>query len=236
MRFYFRPILYFTALMAPLFAILIGLGVWQIERLHWKLGLIAEVNRNLTAPPIGLDKALAMGAGAQYRHVALEGHFENAREVYVFATGPDGAAVYHVLTPFVTTDGRMMMVDRGIVPPERRNSDTRRKGQLEGIRRIVGVWRKADPPGLFIPPADLGDHVWYARDLKLIAITERLSLASLYLVEIDATPVPGGWPKGGQTVVTFRNEHLQYAMTWFGLAAALLFIYFAYHRSRGRLG
>jgi surfeit locus 1 family protein len=55
------------------------------------------------------------------------------------------------------------------------------------------------------------------------------------IVEVDATPNPGGWPKGGQTIVTLPNDHLQYAITWFLLAAALVVIYFAYHRARGRL-
>ena len=55
------------------------------------------------------------------------------------------------------------------------------------------------------------------------------------MIEADATPNPGGWPKGGQTVVSFRNEHLSYAVTWFGLAAGLIGVYLAYHMSKGRL-
>ena len=89
--------------------------------------------------------------------------------------------------------------------------------------------------GLFTPPPDLKQRVWYARDLKAIAAADHISLAAPELVEADATPNPGGWPKGGQTVVTFRNQHLSYAVTWFGLAAGLVGVWLAYHISKGRI-
>ena len=69
-----------------------------------------------------------------------------------------------------------------------------------------------------------------------MARQDGVALLAPVVLEADAAPNPGGWPKGGQTVVTFRNEHLQYAITWFALAAGLLLVYFAYHRSLGRLG
>ena len=100
----------------------------------------------------------------------------------------------------------------------------------------MGVWRTPDAPGLFTPEPDLGRHIWYARDVAGIAKAFGLKLAAPVVVEADATPVPGGWPKGGQTIVTLRNEHLQYAITWFLLAASLVVIYFAYHRAEGRFG
>lgn len=235
MRLHFRPLPVFTLSAAAVFALLVSLGVWQIHRLHWKLGLIAEVSRSLTLPPVSLDAALAMGKAAEYRHVALDGRFENAKEAYVFATGPHGAPVYHVLVPFVT-DGRTLMVDRGIVPVERRDPRTRTAGLLHGERRLVGVWRTPDAPGLFTPAPDPARRVWYSRDVTAIAAADHVALAAPVVIEADAAPNPGGWPKGGQTKVTFRNEHLQYALTWFGLAATLLGVWLAYHVSRGRLG
>ncbi len=235
-RFYFRPLPVFTAVCMLMFAALISLGVWQLHRLHWKLGLIAEVHDRMTLPPISLDKALSLGDAAQYHRVALGGHFENAREVYVYTTGPHGGPAYHVLTPFVTDGGRMLLVDRGLVPVNRMNPAARARGQLEGERRIVGVWHSLDARGIFTPQPDLAHRVWYSPDVKSIAAAEHLKLATDVLVEADATPNPGGWPKGGQTVVTFRNEHMQYALTWFGMAGGLLGVYLAFHISRGRLG
>ena len=103
-------------------------------------------------------------------------------------------------------------------------------------RRIVGVWRYGDAPGAFTPHPDLAKRIWYVRDVAAIARADHIKPAAPVLIEADATPNPGGWPKGGQTVVTFRNEHLQYAITWFLMAAGLLGVYLAYHVSKGRLG
>ncbi len=233
MQFHFRPLPIFTIVSTLLLAVLISLGVWQLERLQWKLGLIAQVNRNLAATPISLDRALAMGEGTQYRRVALTGRFDNTKETYVYATGPDGAPVYHVLTPF-EVEGRVLIVDRGIVPKGLLDPKTRTSA--EGEHTLVGVWRVPDPPGMFTPPPDTAHRIWYSRDVNAIASVDRVKLAAPVVVEADAAPNPGGWPLGGQTQVTFRNEHLQYAITWFALAAALLGVYLAFHISRGRLG
>jgi surfeit locus 1 family protein len=220
---------------AILFSGLIGLGVWQLERLEWKRALIAQVDRNLAAPPLPLDRALAMGGdAAQYRRVVLDGRFDNSKEAYLFATDADGNPVYHVLVPFRTVR-ETLLVDRGIVPPALQPASTRKAGEIDGRTRITGVWRVPDPVGLFTPPPDLGKRIWYSRDVRTIARADGVALAELVIIEADSTPNPGGWPRGGQTQVHFRNEHLQYAITWFALAASLLVLYFAYHVSRGRL-
>lgn len=236
MRLYFRPIPRLTVAVVLAFALLMGLGIWQIERLHWKLALIAQVNSNLAAQPLTPDRALAMGSEAQYRRVALMGHFDNKDEAYVFTTGPGDQAVYHLLTPFRLADGRTLMVDRGYIPLALGDPGVRKAGELDGVQRLVGVWRTPDAPGPFTPAPDLKKRVWYARDVTAMAKAERIALAAPVIVEADAAPNPGGWPKGGQTVVRFRNQHLQYALTWFALAGGLLIVYLAYHRTQGRLG
>jgi surfeit locus 1 family protein len=234
MKFTFRPYPGMTIACAILLAILCALGVWQLERLQWKLALIATVNGHMTAAPVSLDKVLAMNAAtAQYRHVALEGRFDHAREAYVFTTD-DGAPVYHVLTPFLTDGGRALLVDRGEVPKEKLDPATRTAGSVTGETHIIGVWRMPDAPGFFTPPPDTAHRIWYARDLAGIAAADHVVLAAPVVIEADATPNPGGWPRGGQTVVEFRNAHLSYAVTWFGLALGLLGIWFAYHISKGR--
>jgi surfeit locus 1 family protein len=236
MTFRFRPLAGFTLLFLPLFALLLGLGTWQLERLQWKLGLIAQISRNIHGAPISIDSALANGAAAaQYRRVALSGHFINADEVYVFTTGPHGMAVYHVLTPMTLPDGRSFMIDRGLVPPALRAPATRVSGLLEGKQAVVGVLRTPDRPGLFTPAPDITHRIWYARDLEGMATALHLRISAPFIIEADATPIPGGWPLGGQTIVNLPNDHLQYAITWFLLAAALAIVYFTYHGARGRL-
>ena len=142
----FRPYPGFTIASAIMTVILIGLGVWQLQRLTWKENLIATVSGHMTAAPVSLDDALKLSADdVQYRKVALTGHFDNARENYVFTTDVNGDPVYHVLTPFITDDGRTLMVDRGEIaqnqlPPQSRTP-------IEGPTRVVGVWRVPDSPG-----------------------------------------------------------------------------------------
>jgi len=228
----FKPTLWFL----PAFLLLIALGVWQVHRLHWKLGLIAEVNHHLTATPISLARVLALPPDqAQYRRVTLTGHFLNGKESYAFATGSEGMPGYHVMTPFVAAGGAVVMVDRGFVPKEFRNPQTRKASLLEGLHRITGIWRTPSPANLFTPAPDLRQRIWYARDIVAMAAAVHVRLVAPMVLEADATPNPGGWPKGGQTVVDFPNNHLQYAITWFALAAGLLVIYLLYHRGQGRL-
>ena len=196
--------------------------------------MIATVTGHMLAKPLTLDQALRMKADdVQYRKVSLSGHFDNAKEAYVFTTGEGGEPVYHVLTPFLTDDGRVLMVDRGEIPQEKLPPQSRMP--VAGEIRLVGVWRVPDAPGAFAQ-ADPARHVWYARDLAGIAAADGVRLAAPVVIEADASPNPGGWPKGGQTVVDFPNNHLSYAITWFGLAAGLIGVYFAYHISKGRLG
>jgi surfeit locus 1 family protein len=229
----FRPYPGVTVAAVIATAILIGLGVWQLERLQWKLALIADVNGHMAAAPLSLDQALKLDADSvQYRRVALAGHFDNAKEAYVFTTDAAGEPVYHVLTPFETAKGTMM-VDRGYVTKDR--IDPAARTPVEGDTNLVGIWRVPDAPGAFTPAPDKARRIWYARDLKGIAEAGRVRLAAPVLIEADAAPNPGGWPKGGQTVVSFRNEHLSYAITWFGLAAGLIGVYLAFHISKGRL-
>lgn len=232
----FQPIRSFTFLCLPVFVLLMGLGVWQLERLQWKLALIVQIHRNMAASPVSLDRALALDDQAQYRPVALEGRFDNSKEVYAFTTGPGGAPVYHVLTPLILQNGRAMMIDRGYVPTSLRDPASRPGSEPQGTVRIVGIWRTPDRPGPFTPAPDLKHRVWFARDLAGISKVEHLSLAAPALLEARASRAVGAWPRGGQTRVDIPNDHLQYALTWFLLAGALLVVYFAYHRAHGRLG
>jgi surfeit locus 1 family protein len=232
----FRPYPGLTIACTLLFALLCALGTWQLNRLSWKLALIARVNSHMAAPPVTLDQVQKMnGDDAQYRRVTLSGRFEHAKEAYVFTTAAGGSPIYHVLTPFRTEDGRVLMVDRGAVPKEKLAPQTRAAGNVEGETRVTGVWRVPDPPGPFTPKADPARRIWYARDLSAIAAADHLRLAAPVVIEADATPNPGGLPRGGQTVINFRNQHLSYAVTWYGLAAVLLGVWLAYHNSKGRI-
>jgi surfeit locus 1 family protein len=233
----FRPYPGLTVACALLFALLCGLGSWQLQRLQWKLALIAQVNHQIHMSPLELDDGgmLHKEPETDYEHVTVNGRFDNSKETYLFGTGLSGEPVYHVLVPFIAGSGRVYLVDRGVVPKEKLDQATRREGLIEGPVRITGIWRWPSPPGYFTPPADTTHRTWFWHDLAAIQTYDHIRLFQPGVIEADAAPNPGGWPKGGQTVVSFRNQHLSYAVTWFGLAIVLLCIWFSYNISKGRI-
>ena len=231
----FRPLLAPTLWFLPGFTLLVGLGVWQIERLHEKEALIASVEAGMKAPPVPLADALGQGAAeAEYHHVRVTGRFRHDSELYLFSRGPMGAVGVDIVTPFVQGDGQTVLVDRGFVPDALRDKKTRADGQVPGEMTLTGVLRLSQQPGMFTPAPDRGTRLWFVKDVPSMAAALGVEVPPV-LIEADATPNPGGWPLGGRTQVEFPNDHLQYAVTWFGLALALMAVYLLYHRSRGRL-
>ena len=236
MRIIFKPLPGLTIATFLGLALTITLGVWQVQRLQWKEDLIATANANIRKSPIVLDDALKNSQASQYRKVRVRGHVLHDKEVAAFATGEGGKPLYHVITPFVTEDGRTLLVDRGIVPESLRAPAARAAGQIAGEQNLIGVWRTPDPPGAFTPPPDLKKRIWYSRDIAGISRAAGIQPVADAMIEADSATNPGGWPKGGQTRINFPNSHLQYAGTWFLLACVLLAVYVAFHISRGRLG
>lgn len=231
----FRPLLGATLWFVPGFFLLAGLGIWQIERLHEKEALIASVESGMRAAPVPLDDLLKeAGTNAEYHHVRVTGRFLHDKELYLFARGPQSAVGVDIITPLVQGNGQTVLVDRGFVPDALREPQTRQAAQITGEISLTGVFRASQRAGMFTPAPDRQKRLWFVKDVPGMAKALGLT-APPVMVEADDTPNPGGWPLGGRTVVDFPNDHLQYAITWFGLALALLTVYLLYHRSRGRL-
>jgi surfeit locus 1 family protein len=232
----FRPLLGPTLWFLPGVALLVGLGVWQLQRLGEKEALIASVEAGMKASPAPLADALRSGpAESEYHHVQLRGRFLHDKEAYVFSRGAMGAVGMDIVTPLVQDNGETVLVDRGFVPEALHDPKTREPGQVKGEVSVTGVLRLPQRPGLFTPAPNIAARLWFVKDVPDMAKILGVEVPPV-LIEADATPNPGGWPLGGQTRVEFPNDHLQYAITWFGLALALSAVYLTYHRSRGRLG
>jgi surfeit locus 1 family protein len=231
----FRLHLLLTAFALPAVLLLLGLGVWQVERLHWKEGLIAERRAATAAAPVPLPRARAVTSAMEFRHVLARGVFLNDKEILVFAAPRIGKAGFDVLTPLVQADGRTVFVNRGFVPAALRDPATRAAGEIAGPVRVEGLLRLPPRarPNWFVPDNQPSRNRWFWIDLPRMAAVDGLQRVAPYYVDADATPNPGGWPRGGLTRVRLPNNHLQYALTWFSLAVALLVIYVLYHRDRG---
>ena len=140
-----------------------------------------------------------------------------------------------MITPLDIANGPTILINRGFVPDARRDPATRAVGQVPGETTVTGVVRLSQSPNWFTPPPDTKKRLWFSRTEDSMAAAAGLSPGLPIFVEADATPNPGGYPIGGQTVVDFPNNHLSYAITWFALALALMGVYLVYHAKHGRL-
>ena len=232
-----KGLLGFTALALAALAVLIGLGVWQLERLQWKEGLIAEIEARSTGAPITIAEALAIarqGRDPDYYRVRVEGRFHHDKERYLFAQSlADGTPGWHVITPLETTGGDMVLVDRGFVPDVLKEASSRASGQVEGVVTVTGIVRSPEIQGSFVPDNEREANRWFWRDLGAMArsmFPEGTVEMAPFFFDAEKSDVPGGWPEGGQTRLELPNNHLQYAITWFLLALCLLVIYAVYVR------
>ena len=223
-----------TAVTAVGLALLIGLGIWQLERRIWKHDLIATLNAELARPPVDLPPRAQWSAlqptRHEFRRVSFAAELLRGQEALVYSAGsalrPDiKGPGYWVFAPAQLVSGSVVIVNRGFVPAERKNPASRAQGAPRGVVDIVGIMRWPERGGSFTPAADVKGNVWYARDLKAIAAAKHWPDEAPFYVDQESPVPPGGWPKPGKMAVNLPDNHLQYALTWFGCALALAIIY-----------
>jgi surfeit locus 1 family protein len=236
------------ALIAPAVATLIGvallvaLGNWQLRRLAWKEALIAAVETRSHAPPVDAPTEAEWPrldpADYEYRHVRLTGAFERDKQVLVFRALSDPRGRYGgqgdlVLTPLRLADGSVVLVDRGFVPDASKAAADDVGG---GQTTVTGLMRASEARNWFTPADDPAKGQWFTRDISAIASAEALTRVAPFIVDADAGAAPDALPEGGETILAFPNNHFSYALTWYGLAAALIGVFGAFVASRLRAG
>ncbi|MBB4953748.1 surfeit locus 1 family protein [Agrobacterium vitis] len=209
---------------------LVMLGTWQLHRLSWKEGLLADIESRRHQPAAtveDMDRLARSGGDVDYRAMSAVGDFLNDRERHFLATY-QGSAGFYIYTPLQLADGRYLFVNRGFVPEDKKDPNTRMGGQLLGQQRITGLARAklTQKPSALVPDNDTVKNVFYWKDLEAMAESTGLPADKVLPFFLDAgpMPVPGGLPIGGVTQIDLPNSHLQYALTWYGLALALLVI------------
>ncbi|ENN79910.1 hypothetical protein HUJ04_003654 [Dendroctonus ponderosae] len=212
-----------------------GLGVWQVQRKTWKEQLIAEMTDRIDSAPIELPGSFDEIRELEYRPVRVRGTFLHDKEIYM---GPRGLLQkdtgannflslsiqgYHVITPFKLADrDQTILVNRGWVLNSRLKPHTRADTQIEGVVDVIGLVRLSETRPNFSVKNQENSNLYFYRDLE--AMCAATGASPIFLDQTVDFNLPGG-PTGGQTVVTLRNEHLSYIITWFSLSAATMYMW-----------
>lgn len=219
--------------------VLLKLGFWQLDRLAWKESLIVQVEEGVSKAPVGApgpSNWQGLAEADDYRHVSVTGAFLQGAVFYYNAlsdpAGPFGGPGVMTYAPFETVDGWVVLVNRGFLPQDLESA--RREPALvlpQGRMELTGLLRLSEKPNWTTPETDPSDNIWFARDTQ--AMGEVLGIApdvlAPYSIDLDAGFTPqGGLPQAGETIVRFKNDHLGYALTWFGLAATLVGVFLTY--------
>lgn len=208
----------FLLVAAALFS---GLGLWQVERRAWKHDLIARVDARIHAPAVPAPGPQAWPQvspdTSEYLRVTARGRFVPAKAALVQAVTTLGPGFWFMV-PLETDQGFTILVNRGYVPGDWKDPAARTDPAPPGEVTVSGLLRLTEPGGGFLRANDPAGDRWFSRDVAAIAAARGLGPVAPYFIDSDAAGPAGRFPAGGLTVVTFPDNHLVYALTWFAMA------------------
>ena len=194
-------------------AILVALGLWQVQRLDWKRGILSEIETTIAGAPQPLPET-PDAAAHRFLPVAVEGEI-GAGELHVLVSRKLVGAGYRIIAPFETEAGRRILIDRGFVPTEDKAAD-----RPAGPARLEGNLHWPAERSDFTPENDRDGNIWFAREVPVMA--EALDTEPVLLVVREAAPGAPGITPLPVSAEGIPNDHLQYAITWFSLAVLWL--------------
>ncbi|WP_050461095.1 SURF1 family protein [Herbaspirillum autotrophicum] len=222
-----RTLILLLACAGILLAGLLGLGTWQLKRLQWKLDLIERVQQRVHAAPVAAPDpahwSQISAANDEYRRVRVSGVFLDALSTKVQAVTDLGSGFW-LMTPLRSADGSITLINRGYIPA---GAAAEVSAAPAGITSVSGLLRMSEPGGGFLRHNDAAGNRWFSRDAAAIAAAHGLQQVAPYFIDAAASaPVAGDnaqirYPAGGLTVISFHNNHLVYALTWYALALML---------------
>jgi len=233
----FRPFLWLTIVSLPALLVLVGLGSWQLQRLQWKNDLISSFEARAAAPAIAVPAADAGLDDVEFRRLSLEGAFLHDREIFLTGRTYEGNAGFHVVTPFKLDDGRLILINRGWVSEDYRDPAKRSFSQINGKTSVTGILRRPGVKGYFVPENEPDNGFWFTLIPGQINQHLGLDAAAINAFYADAVRTSDvvTLPIAAKTKLNLRNAHLSYALTWYGIALALIGVYIAFHYQAGRL-
>lgn len=213
---------------APVLALLLALGTWQVQRLRWKTELLERIAAAEAAPPVPLRPG---EAPPPYSKAVATGRFDHGREALLGVEVRGATLGAHLLTPLLRPDGApALLVDRGWVPLERGQALDRPEGEVT----VTGYIRPAEARGAFSATDDAAGRRFYTFDPAAIGRALGLEAVAPYGLVALAPPgaPPAALPAAARSLPRPNNPHLGYAITWYGLAVALVGVFVAFARRR----
>lgn len=228
---WFRPGKLLTIVVGLAFIVLIFLGTWQARKIGPKTALVSSITSGLMAEPMQLPVHVDDPQSVAYRRISFHGEVMNSEPVRVFGTNLKGRPGYYLYKPVVREFGRAVLVNFGWVPLELKKEPS----LPSGMTTISGVLLLSAEPGSFTPPNDLANNIWYTADVFEMASHFGLGAKDHYHFRIFADAAEDvEYPLGGQVRIDIPNDHFEYMLTWYGIAAALLGVYVAFGRKKAQ--
>ena len=231
----FKPLFWPTLFAVPLVILLILLGGWQLSRLSEKTELISKFEQRSKSPAMAIEQISQPIDKFEFQRIGITGKYLHQSEIYLTGRTYEGNAGFHVITPF-ETNGKKILVNRGWVSEAYKEPNTRPFSLIEEEIYLEGILRLPGKKGFFVPENEPEKGFWFtlkpdeiARYLKKDEIKQDFYIDIIRIGEIITLPI------AAEVNINVRNSHFNYALTWFGLAVALIVIYFVFHHQNGRL-
>jgi cytochrome oxidase assembly protein ShyY1 len=228
-------------------ALLVGLGVWQLQRRVEKHALIAALTERLTAVPGSLPQPSQWSALTpdrdEFRRVSFTATYQSRLDAMVYSSGSairddiSGPGTWAFI-PARLADGEIVAVNAGFMPNTMQDRDQQDRAVARLITNepvmLTGYIRFPEAAGVLTPAQDRAKRLWFTRDHLAMAQALGWNKVAPFYIDLEA-PVPlSGIPKPGPLQVHLKDDHLQYAITWFGLAGAVVIAFAVWLRAQRR--
>ncbi|MCK5041444.1 MAG: SURF1 family protein [Sphingomonadales bacterium] len=222
-----------TVIVLAAFVALLALGTWQVQRMVWKTDMLTAIHTGMAAEPTVFDNSATYD---EYTRIMVEGRFDHAKEMYVYAINKNGLPGFYIYVPLHTDNNETIIINRGFVAPDFLDQATRAEGLPSGNVSLTGMLRNGAVKKYFIPENDITANRWFFADLAAMVDNIGQDRDTVYpmILELEADSAVTVPPYGGVTRVNIPNNHLGYAITWYGLALALLVVVFIYRKKTNR--
>lgn len=202
------------------FSTLFSLGVWQVQRLHWKSAMVEAVQKAQALPVLGTLPQDS--SGLEYRKIMFTGVYLHDKAFHMVGRPHDSGPGFFIVTPFrLDDDGRVILVNRGYSPKDQ-------ESRPEGVQTVSGIIRPARTKRLLLPENAVDKNVWFYEDMDAMSQAAGVTLTPIVVEAVDVVQ-KGVYPQASDGVISLRNDHLNYAITWFALAAIALVMFGVYH-------